>query len=402
MFIEDRNFHRIQRLPPYVFKAVDELKMQARHRGEDIVDLGMGNPDQPTPQPIIDKLVEAAQKPRNHRYSVSRGIYKLRLAITKWYERRYGVRLDPETEAVATMGAKEGLGHLVMATLAPGDVVFVPNPTYPIHSYSVVLADGDLRAIHLCDAGEEFIERLEQATKTVWPRPKMLVVNFPQNPTAKVADLGFFEQLVGFCRENQMMLVHDLAYADICFDGYQAPSILQVPGAKDVAVEFVSLSKSYNMAGWRVGFCVGNPKMVNALVRIKSYMDYGMFQPIQIASIIALEQPDTVVQEICAVYQERRDKLVDGLNRAGWAVEKPKATMFVWAPIPEPWREAGSLEFSKHVLREAKVAVSPGVGFGQYGDEHVRFALVENEHRIQQAVGGIREMLRGQGLKPET
>lgn len=402
MFIEDRNFHRIQRLPPYVFKAVDELKMQARHRGEDIIDLGMGNPDQPTPQPIIDKLVEAAQKPRNHRYSVSRGIYKLRLAITKWYERRYGVRLDPETEAVATMGAKEGLGHLVMATLAPGDVVFVPNPTYPIHSYSVVLADGDLRAIHLCDAGEEFIERLEQATKTVWPRPKMLIVNFPQNPTAKVADLGFFEQLVGFCRDHKMMLVHDLAYADICFDGYQAPSILQVPGAKDVAVEFVSLSKSYNMAGWRVGFCVGNPKMVNALVRIKSYMDYGMFQPIQIASIIALEQPDTVVEEICAVYQERRDKLVDGLNRAGWPVEKPKATMFVWAPIPAPWRGEGSLEFSKHLLREAKVAVSPGVGFGQYGDEHVRFALVENEHRIQQAVGGIREMLRGQGLKPET
>ena len=397
MFIEDRNFHRIQRLPPYVFKAVDELKMQARHRGEDIIDLGMGNPDQPTPQPIIDKLVEAAQKPHNHRYSVSRGIYKLRLAITKWYERRYGVRLDPETEAVATMGAKEGLGHLVMATLAPGDVVFVPNPTYPIHSYSVVLADGDLRAIHLCDAGDEFIERLEQATKTVWPRPKMLILNFPQNPTAAVADLAFFEKIVDFCREHQMMLVHDLAYADICFDGYQAPSILQVPGAKDLAVEFVSLSKSYNMAGWRVGFCVGNPKMVNALVRIKSYMDYGMFQPIQIAAIIALEQPDTVIQEICAVYQDRRDKLVDGLNRAGWAVEKPKATMFVWAPIPEPWRGAGSLEFSKHLLREAKVAVSPGVGFGQYGDDHVRFALVENEHRIQQAVGGIREMLRAAG-----
>ncbi|MDF1552164.1 MAG: aminotransferase class I/II-fold pyridoxal phosphate-dependent enzyme [Deferrisomatales bacterium] len=395
MFIDERNFHRIQRLPPYVFKAVDELKMQARHRGEDIIDLGMGNPDQPTPQPIIDKLVEAAQKPHNHRYSVSRGIYKLRLAITKWYERRFDVRLDPETEVVATMGAKEGLGHLVMATLAPGDVVFVPNPTYPIHSYSVVLADGDLRAIPLGDAGDEFIERLEEATKTVWPRPKMLILNFPQNPTAAVADLAFFEKIVGFCRENQMMLVHDLAYADLCFDGYQAPSILQVPGARDVAVEFVSLSKGYNMAGWRVGFCVGNPKMVNALVRIKSYLDYGMFQPIQIAAIIALEQPEAVTREICGVYQDRRDKLVDGLNRAGWAVDKPKATMFVWAPIPEPWRGAGSLEFSKHLLREAKVAVSPGVGFGQYGDEHVRFALVENEHRIQQAVGGIREMLKG-------
>lgn len=397
MFIDDRTFHRIERLPPYVFKVVDELKMRARHRGEDVVDLGMGNPDRGTPQPVIDKLVEAVQKPRNHRYSVSRGIYKLRLAVTKWYERRYDVHLDPEAEVCTTMGAKEGLAHLVMATLAPGDLVFVPNPTYPIHSYSVVLADGDLRAIHLGEGGQDFIDRLEQATKTVWPRPKMLVLNFPQNPTTQVADLSFFEQIVDFCRENQLMLVHDLAYADLCFDGYRAPSLLQVPGAKELAVEFVSLSKSYNMAGWRVGFCVGNPKMVNALVRIKSYLDYGVFQPVQIASIIALESPDEVVEEIVRTYRDRRDKLVDGLCRAGWPVEKPKATMFVWAPIPERWRELGSLEFTKLLLREAKVAVSPGVGFGQYGDGHVRFALVENEHRIGQAVSGIRDLLRRAG-----
>lgn len=397
MVIEDRDFHRIQRLPPYVFKAVDELKMRARRQGEDIIDLGMGNPDLPTPQHIVDKLVEAVQKPRNHRYSVSRGIYKLRLGIARWYEERYGVHLDPETECCATMGAKEGLAHLVMAMLGPGDVVFVPNPCYPIHSYSVVLADGDLRAIHLGEGGQDFIDRLEQATKTVWPKPRLLVLSFPQNPTTQVTDLAFFEKIVDFCRENRMMLVHDLAYADIVFDGYRAPSILQVPGAKEIAVEFFSLSKSYNMAGWRVGFCVGNPKMVNALVRIKSYLDYGVFQPIQIASIIALESPPEVAREISDVYQLRRDKLVEGLVRAGWPVEKPKATMFVWAPIPEPFRGMGSLEFSKHVLREARVAVSPGVGFGQYGDDHVRFSLVENEHRIQQAVAGIREMMRVAG-----
>jgi alanine-synthesizing transaminase len=397
MFIEDRDFHRIQRLPPYVFKEVDELKMRARRLGEDIIDLGMGNPDRPTPEHIVDKLVEAVQKARNHRYSVSKGIYKLRLGIVKWYERRYGVHLDPESEVCATMGAKEGLGHLVMAALAPGDVAFVPNPTYPIHSYSVVLADGDLRAIHLGEGGHEFIDRLEQATKTVWPRPRMLILNFPQNPTTQVVGLPFFEKIVDFCRENRMMLIHDLAYADICFDGYRAPSLLEVPGAKEIGVEFVSLSKSYNMAGWRVGFCVGNQKMVNALVRIKSYLDYGMFQPIQIASIIALETPDEVVHEIARVYEGRRDKLVEGLNRAGWRVEKPKATMFVWARIPDTWRDLGSLEFSKRLLQEARVAVSPGVGFGQYGDEHVRFALVENEHRIQQAAAGVRDMFRRYG-----
>jgi len=397
MFMDQQRFHRIERLPPYVFKSVDELKLRARRQGEDIVDLGMGNPDRPTPPHVVEKLVEAAQKPRNHRYSVSRGIYKLRHAMAKWYEHRYDVHLDPEAEVCATMGAKEGLAHLVMAILAPGDVAFVPNPTYPIHSYSVVLADGDLRAIELGAGGQDFIERLERATKTVWPRPRVLILNFPQNPTTQSVDLPFFEQVVDFCREHEMMLLHDLAYADICFDGYRAPSVLQVPGAKDIAVEFVSLSKSYNMAGWRVGFCVGNPKMINALVRIKSYLDYGMFQPIQIASVIALESPQEVVDEIVQVYQVRRDKLVEGLNRAGWEVEKPKATMFLWARIPEPWRELGSLEFTKLLLREAKVAVSPGVGFGQYGDDHVRFALVENEHRIQQAVTGIRDMIRRLG-----
>jgi len=394
MFMDRQTFHRIERLPPYVFKAVDELKMRARRQGDDIIDLGMGNPDRPTPTHIVDKLVEAAQKQKNHRYSVSRGIYKLRLAIAKWYEQRYGVYLDPETEVCATMGAKEGLAHLVMAILAPGDLVFVPNPTYPIHSYSVVLADGDLRAIELGQGGQDFIDRLEQATKTVWPRPRVLILNFPQNPTTQTVDLAFFEKVVDFCRENQMMLIHDLAYADICFDGYRAPSLLQVPGAKEIGVEFMSLSKSYNMAGWRVGFCAGNPKMINALVRIKSYLDYGMFQPIQIASVIALESGPEVVQEVVGVYQGRRDKLVDGLVRAGWPVEAPRATMFLWAPIPERWKALGSLEFTKLLLREAKVAVSPGVGFGQYGDGHVRFALVENEHRIQQACSGIRDMFR--------
>ena len=394
MWVDESVFHRIRRLPPYVFKVVDDLKMEARRRGEDIIDLGMGNPDRPTPAHIVDKLVEAAQKPKNHRYSVSRGIYKLRLAMAKWYERRYGVSLDPESEVCVTLGAKEGLAHLVMAILGSGDVAFVPNPTYPIHSYSVVLADGDLRAIELGEGGDEFLGRLEREMKTVWPRPKLLILNFPQNPTTQVADLGFFEKVVGFCRENRILLIHDLAYADICFDGYRAPSILEVPGAKELAVEFVSLSKSYNMAGWRVGFCVGNPAMIHALTRIKSYLDYGMFQPVQIASVIALETPDEVVQEIAEVYRVRRDKLVEGLGRAGWPVEKPKATMFVWAPIPEPFRAMGSLEFAKLLLREAKVAVSPGIGFGQFGDDHVRFALVEHEHRIHQAVAGIRGMMR--------
>ncbi len=397
MLVDESSFHRIHRLPPYVFKEVDELKMAARRAGEDIVDLGMGNPDLPTPQFIVDKLIEAAGKGHNHRYSVSRGIYKLRAAVANWYKRRYDVDLDPETEVCATMGAKEGLSHLSMAILAPGDVVFVPNPNYPIHSYSVVLADAQVRAIHvgdLEDGGKDFIERLLHATKTVWPKPKMLILNFPQNPTTQVVELDFFEKIVGFCRENRILLVHDLAYADICFDGYKAPSVLQVPGAKDIAVEFYSLSKSYNMAGWRVGFAVGNPKMINALVRIKSYLDYGMFQPIQIAAIIALDSPASVSQEIAAVYQKRRDKLVPGLNRAGWKIPTPKATMFVWAKIPDQFKHLDSVEFSKLLLREAKVAVSPGIGFGEHGEGHVRFALVENEHRIHQAVAGVRDMFR--------
>ncbi|TLN26022.1 aminotransferase class I/II-fold pyridoxal phosphate-dependent enzyme, partial [bacterium] len=383
-------------LPPYVFKAVDELKMAARRRGEDIIDMGMGNPDIGTPQHIVDKLVEASAKAKNHRYSVSRGIVKLRVAMAKWYEQRYGVYLDPETEVCATMGAKEGFAHLCMATLAPGDVVFVPTPNYPIHTYAVVLADADLRTIPLGEGGDNFFGRLENAVKTVWPRPKMLVLNFPHNPTTKVTTLEFFQRAVDFCRENKIILIHDLAYADICFDGYKAPSVLQVPGAKDIAVEFYSLSKSYNMAGWRVGFCCGNPQLVNALIRMKSYLDYGMFQPIQIAAIIALESPDSVVKEICDLYQLRRDKLIDGLNRAGWAIEPPKGTMFAWAKIPEQYAHMGSVEFAKHLLREAKVAVSPGLGFGPDGEGHVRFALVENEHRIQQAVTGIREMIRAE------
>jgi alanine-synthesizing transaminase len=394
MLIDPSKFHRIQRLPPYVFKEVDELKMAARRRGEDIIDMGMGNPDLGTPQHIVDKLLEAAGKAKNHRYSVSRGIIKLRVAMANWYERRYGVKLDPETEICATMGAKEGLAHLSMAVLAPGDVVFVPTPNYPIHAYSVVLSDADLRTIPLGDGGDEFIERLERAVKTIWPLPKMLVLNFPHNPTAKVCDLAFLQKAVDFCRENGIILVHDLAYADICFDGYKAPSVMQIPGAKDIAVEFYSLSKSYNMAGWRVGFCVGNPKLINALIRIKSYLDYGMFQPIQIASIIALDSPDSVTQEICGIYQARRDKLVSGLAKAGWNIDTPKGTMFAWAKIPEPFDKLGSLGFAKHLLKEARVAVSPGTGFGHDGEGYVRFALVENEHRIGQATAGIREMFR--------
>jgi len=397
MLIDESKFHRIQRLPPYVFKEVDALKMAARRSGEDIIDLGMGNPDKPTPKHIVDKMIEASNNPKNHRYSVSKGIPKLRVAMSKWYERHYNVFLDPETEVCATLGAKEGLAHLMMAILAPGDVVFVPNPNYPIHAYAVVLSDAQVRAIHigdLKDGGVDFIERLKHAIKTVWPKPRMLVLNFPQNPTCQTVELPFFEKMVAFCRETEIMLVHDLAYADVVFDGYKAPSVLQVPGAKEIAVEFYSLSKSYNMAGWRIGFCVGNPQMVNALVRIKSYLDYGMFQPLQIAGIIALDSPDEIVHDIVSVYESRRNKLVKGLNDAGWPIELPKATMFAWAKIPDAFSHMDSVEFSKFLLREAKVAVSPGIGFGQYGEGHVRFALVENEHRIGQAINGIREMFK--------
>ncbi len=382
-------FHRIKRLPPYVFAVVNDLKVKARARGEDIIDLGMGNPDLPTPRHIVDKLCEAARNPRNHRYSASRGITRLRLAITRWYRERYGVELDPETEAIATIGAKEGLAHLALAVLAPGDGALVPNPTYPIHAYSVVIADGDLRSVPLVP-GEDFFARLEEAARMSWPKARMLLLSFPHNPTTQVVDRAFFERVVAFAREHRLLVVHDLAYADLCFDGYRAPSFLEVPGAKEVGVEFFSLSKSYNMAGWRLAFACGNPRIIHALARIKSYLDYGVFQPIQIAGIIALEGDQTCVGETVEIYRRRRDVLGDGLNRLGWAVAKPKGTMFVWAPIPEAYRGMGSLEFAKLLITEAKVAVSPGIGFGEFGEGYVRFALVENEHRIRQALRGIR------------
>jgi alanine-synthesizing transaminase len=386
------DFPRIKRLPPYVFNIVGELKQKARRAGEDIIDFGMGNPDGPTPPHVVAKLIEAAAKPVNHRYSVSKGIYRLRTAIADWYKRRYDVDIDPETEAIATMGSKEGLGHLGLAILGPGDVVLCPSPTYPIHQYSVVIAGGDLRTVPLIP-GEDFYGRLVEAVKETWPRPKLLVLNFPHNPTTEVVDLAFFEKIVALAREHSLLVVHDLAYADLCFDDYVAPSFLQVPGAKDIGVEFFTLSKSYNMPGWRVGFAVGNAAMIGALARIKSYLDYGMFQPIQIAAIHALNGPQDTVEEIRQRYWERRDVLVDGLNRIGWAVPKPKATMFVWAPIPEPLQHMGSLEFATFLLQEGKVAVSPGIGFGEYGDRYVRFALIENEHRTRQAIRGIRRAL---------
>jgi len=385
-------FHRIKRLPPYVFNIVNELKVQARRRGEDIIDFGMGNPDQPTPKHIVDKLIEAARNPRNHRYSASRGIYKLRLAISDWYGRRYGVDIDPETEAVATIGSKEGISHLALAIVSPGDVVFVPNPTYPIHGYSAIIAGGDVRSIPLFP-GVDFFEELLKATKEHWPKPKLLVLNFPHNPTTEVVDRSFFERVVDFAKEHNMLVIHDLAYADIVYDGYKAPSLLEVPGAKDIGVEFFTLSKSYNMPGWRVGFAVGNKKMVAALTRIKSYLDYGMFQPIQIAAIIALNGPQECVGEIVSLYQRRRDVLIESFANAGWEINKPLATMFVWAKIPKALRDKKSLEFSKFLLDEAKVAVSPGIGFGDYGDEYVRLALVENENRIRQAAKSIKKVL---------
>jgi len=386
-------FHRMTRLPPYIFGIVNQLKMEARRRGEDIIDLGMGNPDLATPKHIVNKMIEAVKNPRNHRYSASKGIYKLRLAIADWYRRRFDVELDPESECVVTIGAKEGIGHLALAILGPGDVVLVPNPTYPIHAYSVVIAGGDLRSVPLTDRGD-FFQRLLTATKQTWPQPKMLIVSFPHNPTTMVVDLDFFEDLVGFAREHNLMIVHDFAYGDIVFDGYRAPSLLEVKGAKEVAVEFFSLSKSYNMAGWRVGFAIGNPAMLAALARLKSYLDYGVFQPVQIASIIALNEDQSCVHETVEIYRKRRDTLVNGLKRVGWEIPKPKGTMFVWAEIPKPFKKLGSVEFSKLLLREAKVAVSPGIGFGEYGEGFVRFALVENEARTKQAVKGIGKVLK--------
>ena len=392
----NEEFQRIKRLPPYVFNIVNELKAQARARGEDIVDFGMGNPDLPTPPHIVDKLVEAAQRPDTHRYSVSRGIPRLRRAITRWYHRRYDVALDPETEAIVTIGSKEGLAHLALATLGPGDAVLVPNPAYPIHPYGIVIAGADIRHVPLVEGGDFFSE-LEKAIKDTWPKPKMLILNFPANPTAQCVDLGFFERVIAICREHGIWVVHDLAYADLVYDGYEAPSILQVDGAREVAVESFSLSKSYNMPGWRVGFVCGNDKVIAALARMKSYLDYGMFTPIQVAAIHALEGPQECVQEIRDTYQARRDVLCDGLEAAGWPVNRPSATMFVWARIPEPYRDMGSLEFSKKLLRDAGVAASPGIGFGEYGDEYVRFGLIENQHRTRQAVRGIKQMFRRDG-----
>ncbi len=388
-----REFERIKRLPPYVFSIVNDLKMKARHAGEDIIDLGMGNPDMPTPGHIVDKLTESAHNSKNHRYSASKGIYQLRLAVTEWYKRRYNVDLDPDTEAIATIGSKEGLAHLVLAIIGRGETALVPNPTYPIHLYSVLIAGGDVQSIPMLP-GRNFFEDLQQRIKLSWPTPKLLILSFPHNPTTQVVDLEFFKRVIELAEEHDLLVIHDLAYADLVFDEYKAPSILEIPAARQRAVEFFSLTKSYNMAGWRMGFCVGNPDMVHALTRIKSYLDYGTFQPIQIAAIAALRGPQECVGEIVETYQKRRDVLCKELNRAGWKVDKPKATMFVWAQIPEQFRALGSLEFAKRLIGEARVAVSPGIGFGEYGNDFVRFALVENEQRIRQAVRGIRKMLR--------
>ncbi len=393
------DFAKLMRLPPYVLAEVTALRHAARQAGEDVIDLGMGNPDLPTPPHVVEKINEAARNSRNHRYSSSRGVPNLRAAACEWYARRHQVELDPETEAIAVIGAKEGLSHFVLMTIGPGDVVLAPDPTYPIHQYSVIIAGGDLRHVPLTP-DTDFIENLEQAMSRTWPKPKLLILSFPHNPTTVTVDLEFFERIVAFAHEHQLMVIHDFAYAEICFDGYRPPSILEVPGARDVAIEFVSLSKSHSMAGWRVGFACGNQQMIHALTRIKSYLDYGIPQPIQIGAIVALRGPQDCVTEACDEYRERRDVLIDGLGAEGpgaWKMEKPKATMFVWAPIPSALQEMGSLEFSKRMLKEAKVAVAPGIGFGANGEGYVRFALVENRHRIRQAVRGIRRFLRDAG-----
>lgn len=386
-------FTRISRLPPYVFNVIGELRAAARKRGEDIVDFSMGNPDGATPGHIVKKLTEAVQRPGTHRYSVSKGIPRLRRAICEWYRSRFNVELNPDTEAIVTIGSKEGIAHLCLAVLDRGDAVLVPNPSYPIHIYGPVIAGADIRSIPMKE-GVDFLAELEQAMRLMYPRPKLLILNFPSNPTTQCVDLGFFERIISICKEYGIYVVHDLAYADLVFDGYAAPSILQVPGARDIAVEFFTLSKSYNMPGWRVGFMVGNAKLVGALTRLKSYFDYGTFTPIQVAAICALEGPQDCVREICETYRKRRDRLVGGLGKMNWHVELPKATMFVWAAIPEAYRSLGSLEFSKKLLAEAKLAVSPGIGFGEYGDDHVRFALIENEERTRQALRGIKTMFR--------
>ena len=397
-------FPRLARLPAYVFNITGELKAEARRRGEDIIDFGMGNPDGATPKHIVDKMIEAAQRPETHRYSLSKGIPRLRKAVANWYGRRYNVDIDPATEAIVTIGSKEGIAHLCMATLDKGDVVLVPNPSYPIHIYGPVIAGASIRSVAISDT-DTFLADLEQTIPLMYPKPKMLILNFPANPTTQCVDLPFFERIVALCREHGIYLVHDLAYADIVFDGYRAPSILEVPGAKEIAVEFFTLSKSYNMPGWRVGFMVGNAKLVAALARLKSYTDYGTFTPIQVASILALEGPQECVAEITSTYRRRRDYLVAGLNRMGWHVQSPKATMFVWAPIPASYRTGAatggplqSLEFSTLLLKDAKVAVSPGIGFGEYGDGHVRFSLIENEERTRQALRSMRMMFQRDGV----
>ena len=386
-------FQRITRLPPYVFAGVDELKIEARRRGDDIIDFGMGNPDLATPPHIVEKLVEAATNPRNHRYSASRGITRLRTAISDWYGRRYDVNIDPEEESIVTIGVKEGLSHLALAITNPGDLVMVPSPTYPIHTYAMVLANGNVVHVPLSQ-GDDFFENMTDIIRPIWPRPKILVLSFPHNPTTVCVDLDFFEKVVAFAKEYNLIVVHDFAYADLGFDGYEPPSILQVKGAKDVSVEFFSLSKSYSMPGWRIGFAVGNRDIIGALRRIKSYLDYGAFQPIQIASIIALNGSQECVEEIRQIYENRRDALCNGLERIGWPVQKPRGTMFVWAEIPQQYREMGSLEFSKFLLKKTEVAVSPGIGFGELGDGHVRFALVENEHRTRQALRNLRSLFQ--------
>ena len=388
----DKDFPRVNQLPPYVFDEIQTLKAAARKEGKDIIDFGMGNPDQATPEEIVEKLRESSLKPSTHRYSQSKGIPRLRKSICDWYQRKFDVTLDPELEAVVTMGSKEGLGHLALATLDKGDAVLVPNPSYPIHPYGFVIAGADIRHVPIGE-GIDFFAELELAVTNSFPKPKMLVLNFPGNPTTECVDIEFFVKIVNFAKEHKIWVIQDLAYADICFDGYKAPSILQVEGAKDVAVEFFSLSKSYNMPGWRVGFCCGNKDLLAALSRIKSYFDYGLFTPIQVAAIKALDDGDDYVEEIRLRYQDRRDVLIKGLNDAGWKVESPKATMFVWAKIPSTLRSLGSLEFSKRLLKEAEVAVSPGIGFGDYGEGYVRFSLIENKHRTRQAIRNIKKFL---------
>ena len=392
-----REFSRIKRLPPYVFNITNELKMAARRRGEDVIDLSMGNPDGPTPKHIVDRLVEASQRIDTHGYSVSKGIPRLRKAICEWYRQRYGVELDPDSETIVTIGSKEGLAHLMLACLERGDTVLVPNPSYPIHIYGAIIAGADIRSVRMTP-GVDFFAELERAIRELTPKPKMLILGFPSNPTAQCVDLAFFEKIIGLARQHNILVVHDLAYADIVYDDYKAPSIMQVPGAREVAVEFFTMSKSYNMAGWRIGFMVGNPELVHALARIKSYHDYGSFTPIQVASIVALDGPQECVEEIRKTYQKRRNVMVKALHDIGWMVEMPKASMYIWAKIPEAYAGLGSIEFTKRLLEGARIAVAPGVGFGDYGDDHVRIALIENEHRLRQAARGIRDMFRKDGL----